>query len=99
MLPAALSPGSLCSRGATVCRASGAFRMSRTTGQPAQKNRDLLLILEPTGRHTIVDGCAPKAAISGGQMIRLASPKSEVEFEVVEPWDPRVDVFALEDLG
>jgi hypothetical protein len=32
-------------------------------------------------------------------MIRLALPKAEVEFEIVEPWDPRVDVFALEDLG
>ena len=32
-------------------------------------------------------------------MIRLSSAKAEVEFEVVEPRDAGVNVFALEDLG
>ncbi len=38
------------------------------------------------------------AAISGRQMIRLGSPKSEVQFEVVKPWNSGVNIFAFEDL-
>ncbi len=42
---------------------------------------------------------APSAAISGGQMIGLGSPESEVQFVIVEPGNAGIDVLVLEYLG
>ena len=46
----------------------------------------------------VAENGAPKAAISEGRMIRLLSPKAEIQFEVIEPWDAGIDVFSFEDV-